>query len=114
MTLAKYILGFILSLSLTLIAYFLVMSDVGSNRFLLSAILVLAGIQMIVQLVFFLHLGEEATEKQKNYSFAFMVGTLLIVVVGSLWALTNMNYNMMQMSPIQKENYMMNKSEFAF
>ena len=110
MTLKKYILGFVLSLGLTLLSYYTVMAG-GEARLILSIILVLAGIQMIIQLVFFLHLGDESSDKQKNAAFGFMVGTLLIVFVGSLWALSNMNYNMMQMSPVQKENYMFNKSE---
>lgn len=114
MTLGKYIIGFVLSLFLTLVSYFLVMTSQAGNKFVFVAILALAVTQMVVQLVFFLHLGEEATERQKNVSFIFMAGTLMIVLVGSIWALSNMNYNMMQMSPTQKENYMTSRSELAF
>ncbi len=113
MTLAKYGIGFGLSLLLTLAAYSLVMYG-GTSPWLLASITLLAVVQMVVQLIFFLHLGEEASPRAKLLSFIFMAGTLLIIVVGSLWIMANMNYNMMHMTSAQKDNYMTNRNEMAF
>ncbi len=59
-TLAKYITGFALSIALTLAAFFVVLRPelfhFGSGA-VVAAILVLALAQLVVQLLFFLHLG---------------------------------------------------------
>jgi predicted RNA-binding protein associated with RNAse of E/G family len=43
-----------------------------------------------------------------------MVGILVIVVGGSIWIMNNLNYNMMQMSPTEKTNYMMTQHDKGF
>jgi len=113
MTVAKYTIGFILSLLLSLVAYFYVELH-GSADWVTLVLGVLAVTQMIVQLVFFLHLGDEAGPRYRLLSFVFMFGTLVIIVVGSIWIMANMNYNMMQMTPTQKENYMTTKNDMSF
>jgi cytochrome o ubiquinol oxidase operon protein cyoD len=113
MTYAKYTIGFILSLLLTMAAYFAV--RLHPNMHVLLIILgVLAVVQMVVQLIFFLHLGEEVGPKYKLASFVFMIGILVIVVGGSIWIMNNLNYNMMQMSPTEKTNYMMTQHDKGF
>lgn len=106
MTIARYIVGFILSLVLTLAAYAVTLGNKGAS-WLLAVLVVLAVLQMVVQLLFFLHLDEEQRPRYKLWSFIFMAGTLLIIVVGSIWIMFNMNYNMQHMSPDQKNQYMM-------
>ncbi len=113
MTLTRYTIGFILSLLLTLAAYMLTMYG-GMSTWLVAAISVLALVQMVIQLIFFLHLGDEVGPRYKLMSFVFMAGTLLIVVVGSLWIMANLNYNMMQMTSAEKTDYMIHKSEMGF
>lgn len=91
----KYILGFILSLILTLVPYYAVTHGV-SSKLLLGAILAIAAIsQVYVQLYYFLHLGQEAKPRWKAYSLYFAVMILVILVFGSLWVMNNLNYNMM-------------------
>lgn len=114
MTLTKYIIGFVLSLILTLTAYFLVVEEVVSGLTLFAALGALAFIQMVVQLAYFLHLGEEVGPRYKLASFIFMGGILLIVVVGSVWIMNNLNYNMMEMTPQQKTDYMMTQHDKGF
>ena len=113
MTLPRYTIGFVLSLLLTIVAYYYVVAR-GDNPLLLIVLAALAIVQMIVQLVFFLHLGEEAGSRYKLMSFAFMVVVLGIVVIGSLWIMVNMNQNMMHMSPSEKTNYMTTQNDQAF
>lgn len=113
MTIARYTIGFILSLVLTIVAYYYVVAR-GDNPLLLIVLAILAIVQMIVQLVFFLHLGEEAAPRYKLSSFIFMAVVLGIVVIGSLWIMVNLNQNMMHMSPNEKTNYMTSRNDQAF
>lgn len=113
MTLTKYTTGFVLSLLLSLAAYYYVVLH-GSNVWLLLVLAVLALVQMTVQLLFFLHLGDEVGPRYKLASFLFMFGMLVIVVGGSLWIMANLNYNMMRMTPSEKENYMTTKNDMSF
>jgi len=96
-----YVIGFILSLVLTALSFAAVMSGVVPHDMMMPAITVLAVVQLVVQLVFFLHLG--SAPEQRSNTVTFILTTLLIaVVVGlSLWVIHNANMNMMptQMSP---------------
>ncbi|MBU6248351.1 MAG: cytochrome o ubiquinol oxidase subunit IV [Xanthomonadaceae bacterium] len=94
-SLKSYIVGFGLSVLLTLASFGTVMSGVVPHHLMLPGIVVFAVAQLLVQLVFFLHMG---TSPGKQGNLAIMLFTLLIlaiVVVGSLWVLHNMNVNMM-------------------
>jgi cytochrome o ubiquinol oxidase operon protein cyoD len=54
----------------------------------------LAFVQVIIQLIFFLHLGEEESPRWNLISFLFMVGVVFIIVAGSLWIMFNLDYRM--------------------
>ena len=69
---------------------------------------------MAVQLVFFLHLDEESGPRYKLAAFGFMALILLIVVVGSLWIMQHLNYNMTHMSPQDKNDYMTIQKDKGF
>ncbi len=100
----SYIIGFVLSILTTLIAYFLVVYEVLPQQALVITVLSIAVVQLVVQLIFFLHLGRGNKWKLLTFIFAFLV--VLTVVVGSLWIMYNLDYNMMTMSPEQMEQYM--------
>jgi len=108
--LKTYVIGFILSILLTMAAYILtaqhVHSDheVFSHRFLTIAILSLAVIQLAVQMIFFLHLGDEPKPRWNLMVFGLMFSVLLIVVAGSLWIMDHLNYHM---NPDQADHYVM-------
>ena len=114
MTIGKYTVGFVLSLLLTAAAYVLVIQVPGGTWWLLLALGVLALVQMLVQLVFFLHLGDEASPRYKTLSFGLMAFMLFIVVAGSLWIMANLDYNMMHMTPEEKNNYMRTQYDKGF
>lgn len=113
MTYTRYIIGFLLSLGLTLLAYAIVVLEL-LDSWAAVVLIVLALAQMIVQLVYFLHLGEEVGPRLKLLSFVFMGVILLIIVVGSLWIMNHLNYNMMEMTPDQKETYMMGQKDKGY
>lgn len=114
MTLGKYVIGFVLSLALTLVAFFLVANELLTGMQLVLALGGLALVQLVVQLTYFLHLGDEVGPRYKLASFVFMGGILLIVVVGSVWIMDNLNDNMMNMSPNQKTDYMKTQHDKGF
>jgi cytochrome o ubiquinol oxidase operon protein cyoD len=74
-TLTSYTIGYLLSIVLTVLAYFLV-------------------VQLVVQLLFFLHLGQESRPRWHLLVFLMMIGFVAIIVVGSIWIMKNLDYNM--------------------
>ena len=96
--LRSYIGGFLLSLLLTALSFGVVMAGRVPPGLALDAISLLAVAQLVVQLVFFLHLG--ASPEQRHNTVIFILTALLIttVVSGSLWVMHNADVNMMPMS----------------
>lgn len=91
----RYSLGFIGSIVLTMTAYLLVTQSSAMGTPLILVISALAIIQLIVQLVAFLHLGDEARPRWRTWAFVGMTGSLLLIVFGSIWIMQNLDYNMM-------------------
>jgi len=94
-SLKSYVWGFVLSLLLTLASYFSVTSKILPYTPLLFVILALALVQTTVQLILFLHLGEEKKPYWHLLTFLFMLSILIIIVLGSLWIMAYLNYNTM-------------------
>jgi cytochrome o ubiquinol oxidase subunit IV len=87
--------GFVLSIILTLIAFFIVAGTSLSGWFLDLTIVFIGFVQVIIQLIFFLHLGEEPRPQLNLHFFFFMALVVIIVVLGSLWIIYNLNYRVM-------------------
>ena len=92
----SYIVGFLLSILLTIIPYYSVVSHSIALDYTYIIILTCAVLQLIIQLVFFLHLGTGVDKEWNTIAFIFTVFVLLILVVGSLWIMYNLDYNMME------------------
>ena len=105
-TLASYVSGYILSIYLTVTAYLAVYNHLFSNTLLAVVIVALALVQFVGQLLFFMHLGRETKPRWKLAVTLFMIMVVGILVGGSLWIMTNLNY---RMTPSQEENYMNNQ-----
>ncbi len=90
----SYIIGFALSLIFTAIPYYLVVNKIISGNELLATILGIAVLQMVIQIVFFLHLGRGPKPLYNIAFFVGTVGTILVVVGGSIWIMNHLNYNM--------------------
>lgn len=96
-SLKGYVIGMALSLVLTLASFGAVMADWVPRRYALATIVVLCVLQLIVQLVYFLHLGT-ARDQRSNVGIFVCTGLLIAVIVGlSLWVMHNANENMMPM-----------------
>ena len=109
--LGSYISGFVLSILLTLAAYFAVTQHSYTGTMLVTVIIALAIAQVLVQLFFFLHLGKETKPRWKLAVLLTMLVVLGILVFGSLWIMQNLNYHM---SPDQMNSYMIQQNSAGF
>jgi cytochrome o ubiquinol oxidase operon protein cyoD len=91
----RYVTGFALSIFLTLAAYLAVTNHWLSDWNLILAIAGLALIQLCVQLIFFLHLDTEERPHWNLVAVLSTAGVIFILVVGSLWIMSNLKYRHM-------------------
>ena len=94
-SLKSYITGFILSIILTGIPFWMVMEGSAEKSTTLVVVVLCAVVQVIVHLVCFLHLDRKSERGWNLVAIVFSAIIILIVVVGSLWIMWNLNYNMM-------------------
>ena len=105
--LKNYIVGFLLSIILTLISYFAVSLHINSahefisHEVLITLVIVMAFSQLIVQLIFFLHLLHESSPRWNLIFFVSTFSLVLIIMAGTLWIMGNLDYNMI---PAQMSN----------
>ena len=94
-----YVTGFLLSVVLTAIPFWLVMGDVlDSKQATVAIILGFALIQVLVHMVYFLHMN---TRSEGGWNMLALIFTLVLVVItfsGSLWVMHHLNDNMMPLS----------------
>lgn len=90
-TFKSYLIGFGLSVILTLTAFFTVTKHYPNA---LVLILVLAIIQFCVQIIFFLHLNEGEDKGFNLTVFFSTVFIMLILIVGTIWIMNHLNYSM--------------------
>lgn len=105
----SYTLGFLGSIVLTLAAFGIVYLHVYSghewpvHEQIYPALAIFALLQLGVQLFGFLHLGR--SDKKRNLVVLIFAGIIVaIVVVGTLWIMYNLNYNMVM--PADMNAYM--------
>lgn len=97
MTLRNYIIGFGLSLVFTVLSFGAVVlhmrgEENASPTGILLLVLLLAIVQFVVQLVFFLHLGDEEKPRYNLMTLGFATFVVGVVVVGSLWIMDHLNH----------------------
>ena len=95
-TMKSYLTGFGLSVVLTAIPFWLVMGGVLSNA-TAAAVLVLlfALVQIIVHMIYFLHLDSKSEGGWNMLALIFTVILVFIALSGSLWVMYHLNVNMM-------------------
>lgn len=105
-----YVVGFIMSLTCTMLAYLLTVNHALSKNWALALVVAcLALIQAGTQLMLFLHLGQEARPRQKLLVFGFMITVVFILIAGSIWIMNNLNGRMA--TPKQINNYMQEQAD---
>jgi len=95
-TVKGYVTGFLLSVLLTAIPFWLVMGKVlpssGSTAFV---ILGFAVVQIVVHMVYFLHMNSKVEGGWSMLALIFTGALLLIMLAGSIWVMYHLNTNMM-------------------
>ena len=95
-TLRSYLTGFVLSVILTAIPFWLVMSGVLDSKVAtVLAITTLAVVQIFVHMVYFLHMNPRAEDGWSIMALVFTLILVVIALVGSLWIIYHLNANMM-------------------
>jgi cytochrome o ubiquinol oxidase subunit IV len=90
-----YVTGFLMSVVLTAIPFYLVMSGVLSPLATSLIIIALAVVQIVVHMIYFLHMN---TKSENGWSMMALIFTIVMVVIalsGSLWVMNHLNSNMM-------------------
>ena len=91
-----YWTGFLLSVALTAIPFAVVMGGVFSDtRVTAGLIMVAAMVQVVVHMVYFLHMNARSENGWTLMALLFTAVIVVIVIAGSLWVMYNMNVNMM-------------------
>lgn len=93
-TLASYVVGFLLCVLLTFIAFGLVKTHVLADSSLYIALAVLAIVQLFVQTVCFLRLNTSKDGQWNSLPFLFVILIIAVFVGGTLWIMYNLNYYM--------------------
>lgn len=114
-TFSGYMVGFVLSIILTAIPFWLVMAKIIDNR--TTAVLVLGAFavaQILVHMVCFLHMNGKVEGGWTMVSTIFTVVFVAIAIAGTLWVMFHMNTNMMpshgdhgqhgQSAPLQQQH----------
>jgi len=90
-----YLVGFALAAILTIIPFWLVMGNVLAPETTKWVVLAFAAVQLIVQMVYFLHLNSKAEGGWNMMALILTIVILVIVMAGSIWVMHHMNTNMM-------------------
>ena len=99
-TFGSYMTGFVLSVILTAIPFWLVMGDVLDDMLKTSIIIMaLAAVQIVVHMIYFLHMNTKSEGGWTFMALAFTLTLVVITLVGSIWVMYHMDQNMMPMSP---------------
>ncbi len=90
----SYRIGFLLSVILTIIPFGLVMAGMPA-AVAIPVCFAFAAVQIIVHLIYFLHMNGSSSQSWNLTAFIFTVIIVAILVIGSLWVMYHMNANMM-------------------
>jgi cytochrome o ubiquinol oxidase operon protein cyoD len=90
-----YTIGLVLAVILTATSFWVANTSLLWTPGIPLGLAVLAIAQMGIHLVFFLHITTGPDNTNNVLALAFGILIVLLVVVGSLWIMTNLNDNMM-------------------
>ncbi|MCG2608310.1 MULTISPECIES: cytochrome o ubiquinol oxidase subunit IV [unclassified Acinetobacter] len=91
----QYTVGFILSIVLTIIPFGMVMAGGFDRGILITVIAITAVAQILVQLIYFLHMNSSSEQRWNVIAFVYTILTIAILLVGSVWIMNYLHYNMM-------------------
>lgn len=98
-TMRDYVIGFLLSVVLTAIPFWLVMTGAITDKSTTAlVIMAFAMVQIVVHMIYFLHMNTKAENGWTVMALIFTIILLVITLSGSLWVMYHLNHNMMPMT----------------
>ncbi len=95
-TYRDYMTGFVLAVILTVIPFFMVMArPIESPGYTAAIVLACALAQILVHMIYFLHMTPKAEDGWLLISTIFTIVLVVITLAGSLWIVFHLNRNMM-------------------
>jgi cytochrome o ubiquinol oxidase operon protein cyoD len=95
-TLKSYLTGFVLAVILTAIPFWIVIGKVFEKPGVTAlVILALAVVQIVVHMVYFLHMNAKSEGGWTMLALIFTMVLVVITLSGSLWVMYHLNHNMM-------------------
>jgi cytochrome o ubiquinol oxidase operon protein cyoD len=92
----SYMTGFILSIILTAIPFWLVMGEVLESKQITGFIIMaFAAVQIVVHMIYFLHMNSNAEQGWTVMALIFTIIVVVIALSGSLWVMYHLNTNTM-------------------
>ena len=99
---AGYLIGYVVAGLLT-VAAFVVARNTSMAPFSIEAALAVLAIgQMLVHLIFFLHINTAPAQKGNVAAFALTILIIALVVIGSMWIMGHLNRNMVPMDQVMQ------------
>lgn len=90
----QYTIGFILSILLTVVPFGMVMSGM-TGGVVVATVAITAIAQVLVQLVYFMHLNGSEEQRWDTITFVYTILTIAILLIGSIWVMNYLHANMM-------------------
>jgi cytochrome o ubiquinol oxidase operon protein cyoD len=104
-TMSDYVIGFIASVVLTAIPFWLVMAKVFDRPAVTATvILAFAAVQILVHMRYFLHMNARSEGGWNMLALIFTTVLVVITLSGSLWVMYHLNHNMMPASMHEMRN----------
>jgi cytochrome o ubiquinol oxidase operon protein cyoD len=97
-----YTTGFVLAMILTAASFAMAMTHLLTPASLVAAVIVLAVAQMLVHLIFFLHITTAPAHKTNILAIVLTLLMITLVVIGSLWIMSQLNHHMMPMDQLMQ------------
>ncbi|MEM6847512.1 MAG: cytochrome o ubiquinol oxidase subunit IV [Pseudomonadota bacterium] len=95
-TFKGYMTGFVLSVILTAIPFYLVMAMPIPNAQLVGfTVVAFAVVQILVHMIFFLHLDPRSEGGWIILALVFTIILVVIAIAGTMWVMYHLNANMM-------------------
>ena len=98
-TLHGYLAGYLVAALLTIASFVAAQTSALTPSSVTAAVTVLAIAQMLVHLIFFLHISTSANQRTNIVAFAVTLLIVSMIVVGSLWIMSHLQSNMMPVDP---------------
>jgi cytochrome o ubiquinol oxidase subunit IV len=94
-SLKSYIIGFLLSVLLTVLAFAMVMFGGNHSSVILAFILCAAVLQILVHLHYFLHLDTSSAARWNVLALLCTFIIMILFIGGTLWIMSNLHARMM-------------------